>query len=92
MASSHSLGGNFSWKHLQVDWQKYGNAEYHDICACTLRWDSRATQYFLQMIIQHVFQGSSESDFVPLLLWTGQGALRTVDKFYFNTVRQNILA
>ena len=40
--SSLSLGGNFSWKRLQVDWQNYGNVEYHNVDACTLRCDSPA--------------------------------------------------
>lgn len=46
---------------------------------------------FLQMIIQPVFQGSSESDLYSFYCRPRQGALRAVKKFYFNTVRHNIL-
>lgn len=51
MATSCSLGSNLSWKHLQVDWQKYGNVEYHDVGVCVLWWDSLVTQSFLQKVI-----------------------------------------
>lgn len=45
---------------------------------------------FLQMIIQPVFQGSSESDLFSFYCGPCQGALRAVEKFYFSTARQNI--
>lgn len=46
---------------------------------------------FLQMIIQPVFQGSSESDLHSFYCGPCQGVPRAVEKFYFSTVRQNIV-